>query len=135
MDASANQYEDQPDLEAAYEDILCSIDPNSGYFQKLESMNKIEKIVHGLGWLDKLTEQASIIKKAFQPSENQSGSQWAALVQTARKAILALKAKYILLSQENGKTNNDYIDQVAISDMSYIGRHTSRPSKKQVKNL
>ena len=58
-------------------------------------MNNIEKIVHGLGWLDKLTEQAPIIEKAFQPSENQSRSQWTELVQTARKAILALKEKNI----------------------------------------
>ena len=58
-----------------------SIDPHSSYFRKLGSMNKIEKIVRGLGWLDRLTEQPSpIIDKAFQPDVDQSGSQWAAVV-------------------------------------------------------
>ena len=66
LDASrGNQYEAGPDLEAAYKDALMSIDPHSNYFHKLESMNKIERIVRGLGWLDKLKGQAPIIEKAF----------------------------------------------------------------------
>ena len=99
-----------------------SINPHSSYFRKLESKNKIEKIVRELGWLDKLIGQSPIIDKAFQPDKDQSGSQWAAVVQTAKKQMLALKTKDIPSSQ-HGDTNNEHADEVVISDMSYIDKH------------
>ena len=127
LDVSADQYEDQPDLEAAYEEALLSIDPKSSYFRKLETMNKIERIIRGLGWLDKLTGHTPVIDKTFEPKEKQSGSQWAALVQLAKKKILALRARDISSSSSTSKQNedtaNNHVDEVVISDMSYIDKH------------
>jgi hypothetical protein len=124
LDASnGNQYEGDVDVEAAYEEALMTIDPHSSYFRKIESMNKIERIVRGLGWLDTLSGQSPVLDKAFQPDEDQSGSQWAAVVQTAKKQILAIKTKDIPSSQHQGDSNDKHVNEVVISDMSYIDKH------------
>src|SRR5882757_5624379 len=91
--------------------------------ERLESMNKIERIVRGLGWLDKLQEKAPITDKGFIPNENQPGSKWAALVQSAKKTILALKAKDIPSSQNPGNASNEHVDEVVVSDISYIDKN------------
>ena len=91
LDALNNQNAEE--LEAIYEDALLAIDSKSSYFKKLESMNKIENIVHKAGWLDRLTEYAPQIDKEFQPEQKLSRSQWSAIVKSAKNAVFANKIK------------------------------------------